>query len=672
MTSLKFVHSLMHLCINKKNTFSVLLLWLCIAIHSLLPSYAYNPHVSVSFYILSLFLLYKYVYHNQNVGKISLILFSGLILRLLFFNYPLSDDVFRYAFEGKIQSQGLNPYLVKPQSLNEQFSRDVIYQGINHKDVSAIYPPLTQLVFRALSSLHYSLLTYKIFFLLCDLLIMFILPVLLTRWKVPGKYLALYAWNPLIILFFSGSGHLDVMQFLVLTLVFIFFCKSTNQSIYGALTFLALGCAFLFKFLALLFLPFLITKNNYRWFPFFFLPFLAYIPFWDANLVQGLMTFSRSMSYNDFLPKLLHILLPTNLYPVVHITLFIVGYAFIWLFSSTNRWRGMLYVYMWCLFCLPTVHIWYLAPLVLLLIKTPYRPGWIFLGSISFGFYVSHHQLSTGHWIEFPWLIWVTYVPVLFFIIKDFRAFDLPWHKKYSLPKKISIIIPTYNEGKTISIHLKSLFTSLSGVATFLNHQVIVVDGGSADDTILQSQQYPCLILESKRGRGNQIVTGLGQAQGDLILILHSDSIVSQEAITQLYKVFKDKPTLAWGILGHHYGKDNNQMRFIRLLNYLRFELGAIAFGDQGIFFRRNLLEKQGGLPALPLMEDVELSLLLSVYPRVRLGSLLTSSTRRWQVRSTFKHSLHVIGLVSVFLIARRLGFDISAKLYAFYYGKKI
>lgn len=644
---------------------------------------------------------------NKLSNSLIFIVITGMILRTLCFAYPLSDDVNRYAWEGMIQTQGVNPYITAPAKLGVEFRHDPIFAGINHKDVSTAYPPVAMLIFRAISSVSYSLIAYKLFFIICDSLVLILLALLIKQWKIPERNLALYAWNPLVILCGAGEGHLDVLHILFIVTALLLFAISSKKSaqavnskttaptrlcnnkfrfptaneclitycsnigLFSALAFFMLGVAVMTKLLSIIILPFIITRRNVKWLPCFFVPFLTILLFWSPDMASGLMTFSGEMSYNDVIPKLLRYFLTGTAYKLAMLTIFASGMGLIWLMTQYNRLTGIFYTFLWCLFCLPCVHIWYLMPLALFIIAVPHRATFLLFITCGTGFWVLNYQLITGQWREFLWIWLATYLPVLLLIIKDHNANRLPWLERFAHPTSLDIIVPTYNEGKNIDNHLQSLQGAVTQLPASCTCQIIVVDGESTDDTRERVAHYNCQLRSSRRGRGNQIAAGLKAAYGDLTLILHADSTVDDQALKCLLDALIRKPTIGWGVLGHHYSADNNRMTLIRCLNSLRFSLFAIAFGDQGMFFRRQLLERQGGIPAMPLMEDIELSLRLSLFPRLRIGDLLTLSTRRWQRQSSVKHTFHVVFIVFIFLLTRRLGFDLSQRLYNIYYEKR-
>ncbi|MEM1157032.1 MAG: glycosyltransferase family 2 protein [Verrucomicrobiota bacterium] len=124
--------------------------------------------------------------------------------------YP-GDDIWRYLWEGMIQWHGYSPYLTPPGSAELQPLRTEYWSLINHPNVTAIYPPLTQLLFRIFAGISESVLLFKSVFMLADLAVCWLL---LRRFGTVATLL--YAWNPLVIYNFAGGGHYDSLFILPL------------------------------------------------------------------------------------------------------------------------------------------------------------------------------------------------------------------------------------------------------------------------------------------------------------------------------------------------------------------------------------------------------------------------------------------------------------------------
>ncbi|NJN29169.1 MAG: hypothetical protein HC824_00855 [Synechococcales cyanobacterium RM1_1_8] len=170
--------------------------------------------------------------------------------------YP-GDDVWRYLWEGHIQLQGFSPYDVAPDANLLEPLRTGWWSMINHKDVSAIYPPLTQLGFWAISLLSSSVYLFKLGFVAADLGIC----TLLGRRFGYGATL-LYAWNPLVIYCFAGGAHYDSWFLLPLVMAWLWWeqpdpPRSPLSQLNAAFW---LGCSIAIKWMSLPILSFLVWQ----------------------------------------------------------------------------------------------------------------------------------------------------------------------------------------------------------------------------------------------------------------------------------------------------------------------------------------------------------------------------------------------------------------------------
>jgi len=209
----------------------------------------------------------------------------GVIFRLtmLFTTPTLSDDIYRYVWDGKVASQGINPYQYPPEAEELKPVRDQsIYPHVNHKEISTIYPPVSQLVFWGMFKLDPSLLAFKAAFFGLDLLTIAILILVLKNLGLNSKRVLLYVWNPLIIVEISGSGHADIIGIFLLTLSLWFLTR--KQLLWSNFI---LVLSFLTKFIAIFLLPFitLIKKENKSVLLLFFVIFttLLYLPYADVG-----------------------------------------------------------------------------------------------------------------------------------------------------------------------------------------------------------------------------------------------------------------------------------------------------------------------------------------------------------------------------------------------------
>lgn len=190
---------------------------------------------------------------------------------------------------------------------------------------------------------------------------------------------------------------------------------------------------------------------------------------------------------------------------------------------------------------------------------------------------------------------------------------------------KISLIIPIYNESRTVGKMLSQL-KHLSG-----DWEILFADGGSCDDTLTQiGTQYP--VLRAPKGRANQMNFAAGQSDCEVLWFVHCDSLLPADAHAQIRKAVESGAQ--WGCF--HIGFDYHGP-FMGCNTYLsnRRAGKGIAFGDQGIWVRKDVFTAMGGFPDLPIMEDYEFSLRMqkSGIPICQLPGRIITSGRRYENR---------------------------------------
>lgn len=213
---------------------------------------------------------------NPRQVPIWLIVFVALIARLIFLPSELlqSDDCYRYVLDGQSLLAGINPYAYTPEQIQASFPPELIgdhmpearrvIEHVNNAQVPTIYPPLALAVFAAGASLTpWQIEGQRWMFLLCDLATMALLAGLLRRFNKPLAWLAVYAWNPLVIKEISNSAHLDSLVALwLIVLVAVLVGSRTSPESQpvssigrAALVGLAVGGAILAKLYPMLLLP---------------------------------------------------------------------------------------------------------------------------------------------------------------------------------------------------------------------------------------------------------------------------------------------------------------------------------------------------------------------------------------------------------------------------------
>jgi alpha-1,6-mannosyltransferase len=166
--------------------------------------------------IIYLIALYGFGQLRTTRTAFILLTFGGIVFRATLWPMEptLSDDLQRYRWEAKVQAHGWNPYAMAPNDPRLAYLRDKYYEVMPGREVPAIYPPVTELVFRGTWKLFPGPREFKAPFATADVLVMLILAGMFWREKNGLFRMAVYAWNPLVIVEFAASGHNDVLAVL--------------------------------------------------------------------------------------------------------------------------------------------------------------------------------------------------------------------------------------------------------------------------------------------------------------------------------------------------------------------------------------------------------------------------------------------------------------------------
>jgi len=208
---------------------------------------------------------------------------------------------------------------------------------------------------------------------------------------------------------------------------------------------------------------------------------------------------------------------------------------------------------------------------------------------------------------------------------------------------KISVIVPVLNEEKTIASALRALL-QLSP------HEIIVVDGGSADRTAEICRSLSIKILSWERGRARQMNFGARQATGDVLLFLHADTRLPKTAFADIATALGD-PRCLGGRFDVELEGSHPMLKIVGALINYRSRATKIGTGDQAIFVRREAFERIGGYPDIPLMEDVALCRALKRLGGVAcLRTRVMTSARRWESDGVWRTILRMWTLKILYL----------------------
>ena len=198
---------------------------------------------------------------------------------------------------------------------------------------------------------------------------------------------------------------------------------------------------------------------------------------------------------------------------------------------------------------------------------------------------------------------------------------------------QLSVIVPALNEAGCI----RELLRQLQALRA-QGHEVIVVDGGSCDATVVLAQPLVDQLLPAPAGRALQMNIGARAARGRVLWFVHADTRVPDKAAQVIIETVAH--AAGWGRFDVRLSGDRLLFRLVERMMNWRSRFTGIATGDQGIFVTRELFERVGGFAALPLMEDIDLSRRLKREQRpLCLRDTLTSSSRRWEQKGIIRTS---------------------------------
>jgi rSAM/selenodomain-associated transferase 2 len=196
----------------------------------------------------------------------------------------------------------------------------------------------------------------------------------------------------------------------------------------------------------------------------------------------------------------------------------------------------------------------------------------------------------------------------------------------------ISIIVPTWNEATCIAGTIASL-------RRLGDAEIIVVDGGSADDTLNEARGAD-RVLTSPLGRAVQMNAGAAAARGDVFLFLHADCTLEPGSIAAVERRLGSRGVIA-GCFSMRVEAAGLSFRCIDTCATARVRLTGIAYGDQGLFLRADDFRRLGGFPPLRFMEDVFFSRTLRSVGRVVVDAhRIFVSPRRWRKVGIMRQTL--------------------------------
>ena len=187
---------------------------------------------------------------------------------------------------------------------------------------------------------------------------------------------------------------------------------------------------------------------------------------------------------------------------------------------------------------------------------------------------------------------------------------------------KLSIVIPVLNEGRTLETSLQALQNLRGGC------ELILVDGGSHDDSPARALPYVDQVIYAGPGRARQMNAGAACAQGAYLLFLHADTSLPNDVLRRVEGWTRS--SVSWGFFPLRLSGSHWMLRCVETSINWRSRLSAVSTGDQCLFVARPLFETLGGFPDLPLMEDVAFTKMLRTQSKPCFqDKVVVSSSRR-------------------------------------------
>jgi rSAM/selenodomain-associated transferase 2 len=189
----------------------------------------------------------------------------------------------------------------------------------------------------------------------------------------------------------------------------------------------------------------------------------------------------------------------------------------------------------------------------------------------------------------------------------------------------VSVIVPVLNEAQLLRKFLRQVRTLGPEL------EIIVVDGGSSDETVPIAQSLADRVIAAPRGRASQMNAGAALATGEVLWFLHADSLVAANSVERIKSVLSDAGN-AGGCFSLRYPRREFIYRVSDSLGNLGVKVFGFALGDHGIFCRRAAFVRSGGYPAEPILEDAEFYRRLKrLQGMVQLRDIIVSNPRTFE-----------------------------------------
>jgi len=420
-------------------SFSCLLIWL----GYFTPRQSFGQLISLYSALYVVYYFFVKIYKNP-----SEVIFLGVFFRLLLlFAVPaLSDDFYRFVWDGRLLANGINPYTILPADFiktvdfKNTVENNLIFGRLNSPNYYTVYPPLNQLIFATSAtlskgSLFGNVIALRIFILLAEISLLFIL----MKNKYSDKF-NFYSFNPLIIIELTGNLHFEGVVMCFLVLAFFVGVKERKSLVFSSFLF---ACAVCVKMLPLIFIPLIIKQLGWKKGIFYasmvgVFTALFFLPFLDRMLIEKLFS-SVNLYFQkfEFNASIYYLVRAVGFkifgYNIIgsagKIMAFLTfsGVVFIsW--KSKNLFVGALAILTLYFAMATTVHPWYVTNLLVIAILTRFRYPIIW----SYTIFLSYKTYQTNLNQENLWLVTLEYLLVIGMMFYEFKQWRNLFYDKSS------------------------------------------------------------------------------------------------------------------------------------------------------------------------------------------------------------------------------------------------
>jgi len=487
------------------------------------------------------------------------VIFAALFrLSMLFAPPLLSDDVYRYVWDGRVQAAGINPYRYIPADEAVAPLRDeAIYPKINRRDFApTMYPPMAEGIYLLTTRISESVTWMKATMVGFEAVTMWALMALLSSFGLPRQRALIYAWHPLIVWEFAGSGHVDAAAIAFITLALLARRRGLETA-----TGLALASAALIKFYPAILFPALYRRWGWKMPAVFgltvilaYLPYLTvgapgvlgYLPGYMAE--EGMrngerffvLTLARRLFSGASLPQ-------TAFLIFAGLILTAVAAWFLWRreHNESSYVRRALTLAAIFTILLSPRYAWYFTWLIPFLCVVPFAPLF-YVTSASFMLYAfwlgeAERRLTIDLALYAPFAIIAAMTLWMRRELEKSRRRGAARAirertrmkaKTIEVPAKarVSVVIPALDEEATIAEVVRAVPRDIAG-------EVIVVDNGSRDRTVERAREAGARIVrESRRGYGSACHAGVRACtpECEIVVFLDGDGSEYPDLIVKL------------------------------------------------------------------------------------------------------------------------------------------